>query len=67
SFRMARRLAREEGIFAGGSSGTAVCGALQVAKSLGPDHLVIVILPDTGARYVSKVYNDEWMKEHGFL
>jgi len=67
SFLMARRLAREEGIFAGGSSGAAVWAALQVARDLDEDKLVVVILPDTGTRYLSKIYNDEWMKEKGFM
>lgn len=67
SFLMARRLAREEGIFAGGSSGAAVWATLQVAKELDETKIVVVILPDTGARYLSKIYNDEWMKEKGFL
>lgn len=67
SFRMARRLAREEGIFAGGSSGSAVCGALRIAPTLSESDLVIVLLPDTGMRYISRVYNDEWMRANGFL
>jgi cystathionine beta-synthase len=67
SFLMARRLAREEGIFAGGSSGSAVWAALQVAKDLDKDKLMVVILPDSGTRYLSKIYNDDWMKEKGFL
>ena len=67
SFLWARRLAREEGIFAGGSSGSAVAGALAYAENLGPDRLVVVILPDSGSRYLSKLYDDNWMKEHGFL
>jgi cystathionine beta-synthase len=66
-FLMARRLAREEGIFAGGSSGGAVVAALHVAKNLDEDKTVVVILPDHGSRYLSKIYNDEWMKEKGFL
>jgi cystathionine beta-synthase len=66
-FLMARRLTREEGIFAGGSSGGAVWAALKVAKDLGEDKIVVVILPDHGSRYLSKMYNDEWMKEKGFL
>jgi cystathionine beta-synthase len=66
-FLMARRLCREEGIFAGGSSGGAVVAALKVAKELDEDKTVIVILPDHGSRYLSKIYNDEWMKEKGFL
>lgn len=67
SFLMARRLAREEGLFAGGSSGSAVWAALQVAKDLDREKLIVVILPDSGTRYLSKLYNDQWMKEKGFL
>lgn len=67
SFLMARRLASEEGIFAGGSSGSAVWAALQVAQKLEEPKNIAVILPDSGSRYLSKIYNDEWMKEHGFL
>lgn len=67
SFRVARRLAREEGIFSGGSTGTAVFGALQVAKRLGPDKIVVVIICDSGDRYLSKCYNDDWMRNMGFL
>jgi cystathionine beta-synthase len=69
SLLMTRRLVREEGIFCGGSSGSAVWGALKYAHDhqLGPEHLVVVLLPDTGARYLSKVFDDEWMRENGFL
>ena len=67
SFLTARRLAREEGIFCGGSTGTAVYGALKVAKSLGPGKTVVVILCDSGDRYLSKCYDDAWMKDMGFL
>ena len=67
AFRWTRRLVREEGIFGGGSSGAALAGALRYARELGPDRLVVVILPDTGARYLSKVFNDDWMRENGFL
>ncbi|MBI3363252.1 MAG: cystathionine beta-synthase [Chloroflexi bacterium] len=67
SFLMTRRLVREEGIFCGGSSGTAVAGALHFARDLGPDRLVVIILPDSGSRYLSKVFDDEWMRENGFL
>ena len=67
SFLMARRLAREEGIFAGGSSGSAVAGALRLAKEIDKEALIVVILPDTGERYLSKFYNDDWMKEKGLL
>jgi cystathionine beta-synthase len=66
-FLMARRLCREEGIFAGGSSGGAVVAALKVAKDLDADKTVVVILPDHGSRYLSKLYNDAWMKEKGFI
>lgn len=67
SFLMTRRLVREEGIFCGGSSGTAVAAAVQYALPLGPDRLVVVILPDSGSRYLSKVFDDDWMRESGFL
>jgi len=67
SFIMARRLCREEGIFSGGSTGTAVCGALQVARELGPGKIVVVIICDNGDRYLSKCFNDEWMKDMGYL
>jgi cystathionine beta-synthase len=69
SFLMARRLAREEGIFCGGSSGSAVEGALRYAKDqrLGKDALVVVLLPDAGEIYLSKLYDDDWMRGQGFL
>ena len=66
SFLMARRLAREEGIFAGGSSGSAVWAGMKVAEALGEKQNIVVILPDSGSRYLSKLYNDEWMKQQGF-
>lgn len=66
SFLMARRLAKEEGIFAGGSSGSAVWAALQIAKRSAERQNIVVILPDSGSRYMSKIYNDEWMKANGF-
>jgi cystathionine beta-synthase len=66
SFAMARRLAREEGIFAGGSSGAAVHVAAQVAKELGKGKTVLVPLPDGGRAYVSKFFSDEWMRDNGF-
>jgi cystathionine beta-synthase len=66
AMRMTRRLATEEGILAGGSCGMAVVGALRVAEEY-PDELVVVILPDSGRNYVGKIFNDEWMREHGFL
>ncbi len=67
SFLIARRVAREEGILGGGSCGSAVAGALKVLASAGPDDIAVVLLPDTGERYLSKVYNDEWMRDNGFL
>lgn len=67
SFLTTRKLAREEGIFSGGSTGTAVFGALQVAKELGPGKIVVVIICDSGDRYLSKCYNDVWMKDMGFF
>jgi len=67
AFRWTRRLVREEGIFCGGSSGAALAGALRTARGLGPEHCVVVIFPDSGSRYLSKVFNDDWMREHGFL
>jgi len=67
AFYMARKLAREEGILAGGSSGAAVHAAIKVAQSLPEDKVVVVILPDTGRNYISKIFNDEWMKEKGFI
>ena len=67
SFLTARRITREEGILAGGSSGTAVWAALEVARDLGPDDFVVVILPDSGKSYLSKIYNEGWMLDHGFV
>jgi cystathionine beta-synthase len=66
AFAMARRLAREEGIFAGGSSGAAVHVALQIARELGAGKTVVVPLPDGGRSYVSKFFSDEWMRDNGF-
>ena len=67
SFLTARRLAVEEGILAGGSTGTAVWAALQLAPELHRDDVVVVLVPDSGRGYLSKLYNDEWMADHGFL
>ncbi len=67
SFAMCRRLAREEGLLVGGSCGTAVCAALQVAQDLPAGRLMVVLLPDTGRGYLSKIFNDEWMQAQGFL
>jgi cystathionine beta-synthase len=67
SLLTARQLAREEGILCGGSCGTALHVALLEAAKLGPDGVVVVILPDTGERYLSKVHNDEWMRDNHLL
>jgi cystathionine beta-synthase len=69
SFQMTRRLVREEGIFAGGSSGSAVAGLLKsdLVRSLKTGQNVVVILPDSGNRYLSKIFDDNWMRENGFL
>ncbi|HLT71325.1 MAG TPA: pyridoxal-phosphate dependent enzyme, partial [Cyclobacteriaceae bacterium] len=65
---MARRLAREEGLFVGWSSGSAIHGALEYAQeNLKENDIMVVLLPDHGTRYLAKVYNDQWMKDHGFL
>ncbi len=64
---MARRLAREEAIFVGGSAGMAAWVALEVAKRMKPDDLMVVLLPDTGERYLSKVHNDAWMRDNHLL
>jgi cystathionine beta-synthase len=64
---MARKLAREEGLFVGWSCGSAVFGALEYARQhLKPDDLMVVVLPDHGTRYLGKIYNDNWMRDHGF-
>ncbi len=67
SFLMTRRLVREEGLFCGGSSGSAVVAALRVAKPLPPDKTVVVLLPDSGSRYLSKIFDDDWMRENRFI
>jgi cystathionine beta-synthase len=67
SLNLARRLAREEGILAGGSSGTALFAALQVARQAKPGQVVVVLIPDTGERYLSKVHSDEWMRDNRLL
>src|SRR5690348_17757923 len=67
SFGMTRRLAREEALLTGGSSGLAVAAALRVTESAGPDAVIVVLLPDGGRGYLSKIFNDEWMADYGFL
>ncbi len=65
-FLWTRRLAKEEGVLAGGSGGGCVLAARRVAEKLGPEAFVVAFLPDSGMRYLSKVYNDEWMRDHNY-
>jgi cystathionine beta-synthase len=67
SFEMTRRLAREEGLLVGGSCGMAVVAALRAAQDLGPDDVMVVLLPDGGRGYLSKIFSDKWMADYGFL
>jgi cystathionine beta-synthase len=67
SFAMARRVTREEGLLIGGSCGTAVHAALVVGEELGPDAVVVVLVPDSGRNYLSKIFDDQWMIDFGFL
>ncbi|MDQ2858454.1 MAG: pyridoxal-phosphate dependent enzyme, partial [Candidatus Eremiobacteraeota bacterium] len=67
SFLMARRITREEGLLVGGSSGTAGVAAVKLAKTLPPDAVLVVVFPDSGRGYMSKIFNDEWMIANGFL
>ena len=68
AFHMARRLTRQEGLFVGGSSGLIASVAVRVAQQVNdPDAYIVCVLPDTGERYLSKVYNDEWLREHRLL
>jgi len=67
SFEVTRRLAREEALLVGGSCGMAVAAAMRVAEDAGPDDVIVVLLPDGGRGYLSKVFNDAWMASYGFL
>jgi cystathionine beta-synthase len=67
SFLTARRVTREEGLLIGGSCGTAVHAALEVARPLGPDAVVVVLVPDSGRSYLTKIFDDQWMFDMGFL
>jgi cystathionine beta-synthase len=67
SFLYARRITREEGILVGGSAGTAMAAAIEVAKELDEKSVMVVILPDTGRNNLSKIYSDEWMRQNGYL
>jgi cystathionine beta-synthase len=67
SFDFTRRLAREEGLLVGGSCGMAVAASLAVARKASPDDVIVVLLPDGGRGYLSKIFNDEWMARYGFL
>jgi cystathionine beta-synthase len=67
AFLLTRQLARYEGIFAGGSAGSALYAALKVAQNLTENDLIVVLIPDSGTRYLSKIYNDNWMRENQFL
>ena len=67
SFRVARAITRQEGILVGGSAGTAVFAALRVARELDETKTIVVLLPDTGRQYLSKLYSDSWMLQHGML
>ncbi|WP_294178180.1 cystathionine beta-synthase [uncultured Schumannella sp.] len=66
SFDLTRRLAREEGLLVGGSSGLAIASGLKAARDLGPDDVMVILLPDGGRGYLGKVFNDTWMDRHGF-
>jgi cystathionine beta-synthase len=66
-FVVARRLVKMEGLFTGGSGGGCISAALRLARELGPEAFIVAFLPDTGMRYLSKVYNDEWMRERGYV
>lgn len=67
SFEYTRRLAREEGLLVGGSSGLAVASGLKAARDLGPEDVMVILLPDGGRGYLGKIFNDTWMRSYGFL
>jgi cystathionine beta-synthase len=67
SFQLARRLAREEGLLVGGSGGSTVWAALELARRFGPEAKILTMIPDSGRSYMSKFYDDNWMLEHGFV
>lgn len=67
SFVMTRRIVKEEGIFVGGSCGSAVAAAIRYAKDLPEDRIIVVLLPDSGSRYLTKIFDDKWMRENGFM
>jgi len=67
AFLTCRRMAREEGVLVGGSGGLALAGALRYARKVKEDRIVVVLLPDSGRSYLSKVYNDDWMRDQGFI
>lgn len=67
SFLMTRKLLKQEGLYAGGSSGAAVIGAIRYAKTLRKPKKILILLPDSGDRYTSKIYNDSWMKDNGYI
>jgi cystathionine beta-synthase len=66
SFELTRRLAREEGLLVGGSSGLAVASGLKAARDLGPDDIMVILLPDGGRGYLGKIFNEKWMRSYGF-
>jgi cystathionine beta-synthase len=67
AFLMARRMAREEGILIGGSGGLALAGALRFARKIKDDKILVVLLPDSGRNYLSKIFNDDWMRDQGYI
>jgi cystathionine beta-synthase len=67
SFEYTRRMAREEGLLVGGSSGLAIASGLKAARALGPDDIMVILLPDGGRGYLGKIFSDKWMRSYGFL